>query len=46
MPDSIRALMKNQSVEIRNPNAKRPWQYVLESISGMLWLAVKMSEGR
>ena len=28
--------------EIRNPNAKRPWQYVLESISGMLWLATKM----
>ena len=44
IPDSIRALMKNQSVEIRNPNAKRPWQYVLESISGMLWLATKMFE--
>ena len=44
IPDSIRALMKNQSVGIRNPNAKRPWQYVLESISGMLWLAAKMFE--
>ena len=44
IPDSITALMKNQSVEIRNPNAKRPWQYVLESISGMLWLATKMLE--
>ena len=44
VPDSIRALMKNQSVEIRNPNAKRPWQYVLESISGMLCLAAKMFE--
>jgi len=44
IPDSIRSLMKNQSVGIRNPNAKRPWQYVLESISGMLWLAAKMFE--
>jgi len=44
IPDSIRALMKNQSIEIRNPNAKRPWQHVLESVSGMLWLAAKMSE--
>ena len=44
IPDTIRALMKNQSIEIRNPNAKRPWQYVLESISGMLWLATKMFE--
>ena len=44
IPDSIKALMKNQSIEIRNPDAKRPWQYVLESISGMLWLATKMSE--
>ena len=44
IPDSITALMKNQSVEIRSPNAKRPWQYVLESISGMLWLATKMLE--
>ena len=42
IPDSIRALMEDQSVEIRNPDAKRPWQYVLESISGMLWLATKM----
>ena len=44
IPDSIRALMKNQSVKIRNPNAKRPWQYILESISGVLWLAAKMYE--
>ena len=44
IPDSIRALIKNQSVKIRNPNAKRPWQYILESISGVLWLAAKMYE--
>ena len=44
IPDSVRALMKNQNIKIRNPDAKRQWQYVLESVSGMLWLAVKMSE--
>jgi len=42
VPDSIRALMEKQNIKIRNPDAKRPWQYVLESISGMLWLATKM----
>ena len=44
IPDSVRALMKNQNIKIRNPDAKRPWQFVLESVSAMLWLAVKMSD--
>ena len=44
IPDCVRAMIKNQNIKIRNPDAKRPWQYVLESISGILLLAVKMSE--
>ena len=44
VPDIIRALQKNKVVSIRNPNSVRPWQYVLEPISGILWLAAKMYE--
>jgi CDP-glucose 4,6-dehydratase len=42
IPDCIRALMKNESIAIRNPNAIRPWQFVLEPLSGYLWLALRM----
>ena len=38
IPDSIRALMGGQAVMVRNPHAIRPWQYVLEPLSGYLWL--------
>ena len=44
VPDIIRALQENKAVNIRNPNSVRPWQYVLEPISGILWLAAKMYE--
>lgn len=44
VPDCIRALMKNQDIEIRNPSAVRPWQHVLEPLSGYLLLASKMYE--
>jgi len=39
VPDILRALEKNQPVEIRNPHAIRPWQHVLEPLSGYLQLA-------
>ena len=42
VPDCIEKFVQNKSVEIRNPNAVRPFQYVLEPISGMLCLAEKM----
>lgn len=38
VPDSIRALSGGQAVVVRNPHAIRPWQYVLEPLSGYLWL--------
>ena len=44
VPDIIRALQENKAINIRNPNSIRPWQYVLEPISGILWLAAKMHE--
>jgi CDP-glucose 4,6-dehydratase len=39
IPDILRNLETGQSVEIRNPGAIRPWQHVLEPISGYLTLA-------
>jgi CDP-glucose 4,6-dehydratase len=39
VPDILRAFEDNQSVTIRNPDATRPWQHVLEPLSGYLALA-------
>lgn len=44
IPDCIRSLIKNEVITIRNPNAIRPWQHVLEPISGYLLLAQKLYE--
>jgi CDP-glucose 4,6-dehydratase len=45
MPDSIRALHQGQPILIRNPHAIRPWQHVLEPLSGYLLLAEKLWDG-
>ena len=42
IPDSIRSLSTKQDIHIRNPTAVRPWQHVLESISGLFCLSKKM----
>ncbi len=42
IPDILRALEFGQSVNIRNPHATRPWQHVLEPLSGYLVLAEKL----
>ena len=39
IPDIIRSLLANEAVRIRNPHAIRPWQHVLEPLSGYLRLA-------
>ncbi len=39
IPDLVRGIAKDEKVKIRNPNSVRPWQHVLEPISGMLMLA-------
>jgi CDP-glucose 4,6-dehydratase len=47
VPDSVLALLAGQPIPIRNPHAVRPWQHVLECLSGYLWLASKIaSEGK
>jgi len=42
IPDFIQSLEDNRTLKIRNPDAIRPWQYVLEPLSGYLQLAEKM----
>jgi CDP-glucose 4,6-dehydratase len=44
IPDCIRAIAKNKAINIRSPEATRPWQYVLEPLSGYLLLAWLMYE--
>jgi CDP-glucose 4,6-dehydratase len=44
IPDCIRALLKGEPVIIRSPSAIRPWQHVLEPLSGYLTLAQKLYE--
>ena len=38
VPDCIRALQKGKPIPVRNRHATRPWQHVLEPLSGYLWL--------
>jgi CDP-glucose 4,6-dehydratase len=42
IPDFIRAVSKGEKLRIRNPYAIRPWQFVLEPLTGYLTLAAKL----
>lgn len=42
VPDCMKALMDGRPIGVRNPLSVRPWQHVLEPLSGYLWLAVKL----
>ncbi len=44
VPDCMRALMEGKPILVRNPDSVRPWQDVLEPLSGYLWLAAKLLE--
>lgn len=44
VPDILRAFEKNAPVVIRNPHSTRPWQHVLEPLSGYLSLAQRLYE--
>jgi CDP-glucose 4,6-dehydratase len=43
VPDCMRAWNLGETVEIRSPNATRPWQHVLEPLSGYLTLGQKIA---
>ena len=42
IPDCIRSIESKKSIELRNPNATRPWEHVLEPLSGYLRLGEMM----
>lgn len=42
IPDCIRGLMLNEELLIRNPHAVRPWQHVLEPLTGYIQLAMRL----
>ena len=42
IPDVIKAIKNNKDVILRNPNSTRPWQHVLEPVSGYLLLGKKI----
>lgn len=46
IPDAMRAASQTRKVKIRNPHATRPWQHVLEPLSGYLLLGQRLLEGR
>lgn len=45
IPDLIRSIEKNESLEIRSPSATRPWQHVLDSLNGYLMLGQRLLMG-
>ncbi|MDB5053048.1 MAG: CDP-glucose 4,6-dehydratase [Bacilli bacterium] len=44
VPDCIHALLQGESIRIRNPFSIRPWQHVLEPLSGYIVLAQQLYE--
>jgi CDP-glucose 4,6-dehydratase len=42
IPDCIRAIESDKPIHLRNPSATRPWQHVLEPLSGYLLLAAQL----
>ena len=46
IPDIMRAVDRGERVEIRSPKATRPWQHVLEPLSGYLLIGQRLLEGK
>ena len=42
VPDAARALSAGNPIVVRSPDATRPWQHVLEPLSGYLWLGARL----
>lgn len=45
IPDIVRAVTSEQSIEIRSPHSTRPWQHILECLAGYLMLGEKLLAG-
>lgn len=46
VPDCFRAWSRGEAVQVRNPGSTRPWQHVLEPLSGYLALAAHLRDAR
>lgn len=46
VPDCFRAIFSNKTIEVRNKIATRPWQHVLEPLSGYLTLAAALHQAK
>ena len=46
VPDAMRALDRGEKIAVRKPQAVRPWQHVLEPLSGYLLLAARIAASR
>tara|TARA_Y100001958_G_C21223951_1_gene549317 strand:- start:1215 stop:2294 length:1080 start_codon:yes stop_codon:yes gene_type:complete len=46
IPDCIKSWSKNKIVKIRSPKSTRPWQHVLEALSGYLCLAINLKKNK
>ena len=46
VPDTIRSLLAQKPIEVRSPTAVRPWQHVLEPLSGYLRLGAELQSSR
>lgn len=47
VPDTMKALMNNQVIQVRNPKSVRPWLHVLDPVHGYLALGAKLlTEGK
>ena len=44
IPDAVRAIQRRQPLRLRNPRSVRPWQHVLDPVSGYLLLAERLCE--
>ncbi|MGJ8723009.1 MAG: CDP-glucose 4,6-dehydratase [Roseibacillus sp.] len=43
VPDCIRSIQQGEAITVRNKTATRPWQHVLEPLSGYLWLGAVLA---
>lgn len=43
VPDCIRALGQGHPIRVRHPLATRPWQHILDCLSGYLWLGARLA---
>jgi len=46
IPDCFKSWSKNKNIYVRNPNSTRPWQHVLEALSGYLFLAYYLNKNK